>query len=276
MRFSRRSMTSAGAEGREPEGRSAVPTVTDMQFPATDGVVTLTLTTEVYPEVTLGRVQGPGGGEGGGQRSPTMQVAGRAGPDGAERRLQRRPWSVAAKDGRYRRSSTSRASTMAYPSRAARARTLTWSWAPAQFVPGFEEQIVGMSAGEEKDIDITFPEDYHKELAGKAVVFHVKLNKVTETMVSRAGRRVRQGRFRVRYAGRAEGRHPEPRLLEKAKEAGRSSPPLSRPLLDKAAENTTVDMPEGAGRRTKLDIQMERFGYQLQMSGILHGAVRRR
>jgi len=46
------------------------------------------------------------------------------------------------------------------------------------FVPGFEEQVVGMSAGEEKDIDITFPEDYHAELAGKAVVFHVKVNAV--------------------------------------------------------------------------------------------------
>ena len=47
------------------------------------------------------------------------------------------------------------------------------------FVPGFEEQIVGMSAGEEKDIDITFPEDYHEELAGKAVVFHIVCNEVS-------------------------------------------------------------------------------------------------
>ena len=46
------------------------------------------------------------------------------------------------------------------------------------FVPGFEEQLVGMNAGEEKDIDITFPEDYHADLAGKAVVFHVKANSI--------------------------------------------------------------------------------------------------
>ena len=46
------------------------------------------------------------------------------------------------------------------------------------FVPGFEDQIIGMKAEEEKDIDITFPEDYHKDLAGKAVVFHVKVNAV--------------------------------------------------------------------------------------------------
>ena len=52
-----------------------------------------------------------------------------------------------------------------------------------QFVPGFEDQVAGMAAGEEKDIDITFPENYHQDLAGKAVVFHVRVNaiKVKET-----------------------------------------------------------------------------------------------
>lgn len=47
------------------------------------------------------------------------------------------------------------------------------------FVPGFEDQIVGMKVGEEKDIDITFPENYVENLAGKAVVFKVKLNGLT-------------------------------------------------------------------------------------------------
>ena len=46
------------------------------------------------------------------------------------------------------------------------------------FVPGFEDQVIGMKVGEEKDIDITFPEDYTPELAGKPVVFHVKVNEV--------------------------------------------------------------------------------------------------
>ncbi len=52
------------------------------------------------------------------------------------------------------------------------------------FIPGFEEQVVGMKAGEEKDINVTFPEDYGaKDLAGKEVVFKVKVNeiKVKET-----------------------------------------------------------------------------------------------
>ena len=50
-----------------------------------------------------------------------------------------------------------------------------------RFVPGFEEQIVGMKAGDEKELDITFPEDYHESLAGKAVVFKVKVHEVQET-----------------------------------------------------------------------------------------------
>ena len=47
------------------------------------------------------------------------------------------------------------------------------------FVPGFEDQVVGMKIGEEKDINITFPKDYTPELAGKDVVFKVKLNSLT-------------------------------------------------------------------------------------------------
>ena len=48
------------------------------------------------------------------------------------------------------------------------------------FVPGFEDQVVGMKAGDEKDIDITFPENYHEGLAGKAVVFKVKVHEVNK------------------------------------------------------------------------------------------------
>ena len=49
-----------------------------------------------------------------------------------------------------------------------------------QFVPGFEDQVVGMAEGEERDINITFPEQYVPELAGKAVVFKVKVVDIVE------------------------------------------------------------------------------------------------
>lgn len=52
------------------------------------------------------------------------------------------------------------------------------------FIPGFEEQLIGMKAGEEKDINVTFPEDYHAEnLKGQPVVFKVKVNEVKEIKV---------------------------------------------------------------------------------------------
>ena len=52
-----------------------------------------------------------------------------------------------------------------------------------QFVPGFEAGLVGVKAGDEKDIDITFPEAYVKELAGKKAVFSCKIHEVKEKQV---------------------------------------------------------------------------------------------
>ena len=50
-----------------------------------------------------------------------------------------------------------------------------------QFIPGFEEQLIGMNTGEEKDISVTFPEEYHAEdLAGKEAIFTVKVNDIKE------------------------------------------------------------------------------------------------
>lgn len=53
-----------------------------------------------------------------------------------------------------------------------------------QFIPGFEEQLIGMEIGEEKDINVTFPEEYHAEdLKGKAAVFHCKINSIRERVL---------------------------------------------------------------------------------------------
>ncbi len=49
-----------------------------------------------------------------------------------------------------------------------------------QFVPGFEEQVVGMEKGETRDINITFPQNYYPELAGKPVVFKVTVQDIVK------------------------------------------------------------------------------------------------
>jgi trigger factor len=132
-----------------------------------------------------------------------------------------------------------------------------------QFVPGFEGQIVGMIAGEEKDIDITFPEDYHAELAGKAVVFHVKLNKVTATNVPELDDEFAKdvSEFDTLDELKADIRA---KALENAQKQADSA--FENAAVEKAAENVTVDMP-AALIESELDNQMDRFGYQLQMSG---------
>ena len=131
------------------------------------------------------------------------------------------------------------------------------------FVPGFEEQIVGMSAGEEKDIDITFPEDYHKDLAGKAVVFHVKVNSVTVTNVPEQDDEFAKdvSEFDTLDELKADIRA---KALEQAQKQIDSA--FEQACVDKAAENVTVEMP-AALIEAELDNQMERFAYQLQMSG---------
>lgn len=131
------------------------------------------------------------------------------------------------------------------------------------FVPGFEEQIVGMNVGEEKDIDITFPEDYHKDLAGKAVVFHVKVNKLTMNIIPEQDDEFAKdvSEFDTLEALKADIRA---KALEKAQKQLDSD--FENAAVEKAAENTTVDMPNALVEK-ELDVQMERFGYQLQMSG---------
>ena len=131
------------------------------------------------------------------------------------------------------------------------------------FVPGFEDQLVGMKAGEEKDIDITFPQDYHKDLAGKAVVFHVKVNKVTETIVPEMDDEFAKdvSEFDTLEALKADIRA---KALERAEKTAQTN--FETACVDKAAENTTVDLPNALIER-ELDTQMERFAYQLQMGG---------
>jgi trigger factor len=131
------------------------------------------------------------------------------------------------------------------------------------FVPGFEEQVVGMSAGEEKDIDITFPEDYHANLAGKPVVFHVKCNKVTTTTVPALDDEFAKdvSEFDTLDELKADIRA---KALENAQKQIDSA--FENACVEKAAANVTVEMPK-AMIEAELDNQMERFGYQLQMSG---------
>ena len=246
----------AHQEGFKAVGR---PNLTDMQI-SDDNVVTLTLTTEIYPEVTLGQYKG--------LEVEKAEVTVSDAQVQAE--LDRMAQNVASTETVERAAQMGDTANIDFegfdngvPFEGGKGDNFDLKLGSGSFVPGFEEQVVGMSAGEEKDIDITFPEDYHKELAGKAVVFHVKVNKVTVTVVPEMDDEFAKdvSEFDTLEELKADIRA---KALEKAEKNAQTN--FETACVDKAAENTTVDMPNALIER-ELDVQMERFAYQLQMGG---------
>ena len=235
------------------------PSLTDMQI-ADDNTVTLTLTTDVYPEVTLGQYKGVEVEKG----EATVTDA------QIQAELDSMAQNVASTENVDRAAEMGDTANIDFegfdngvPFEGGKGENFDLKLGSGSFVPGFEEQIVGMNAGEEKDIDITFPEDYHKDLAGKAVVFHVKLNKLTVTIVPQQDDEFAKdvSEFDTLDALTADIRA---KALGKAQKQIDSA--FENAAVEKAAENTTVDMPNALIEK-ELDVQMERFGYQLQMSG---------
>ena len=235
------------------------PSLTDMDISA-DNIVTLTLTTEVYPEVTLGQYKG----------LEVEKAEASVSDEQVQAELDRMAQNVASTETVERAAEMGDTANIDFegfdngvPFDGGKGDNFDLKLGSGQFVPGFEEQVVGMTAGEEKDINITFPENYTAELAGKPVVFHVKLNKVTVTNLPELDDEFAKdvSEFDTLDELKADIRA---KALEAAKKQIASS--FENACVEKAAENTTVDMPK-ALVESELDTQMERFAYQLQMSG---------
>ncbi len=235
------------------------PSLTDMDI-AEDGSVTVTLTTELYPEVTLGDYKG----------LEVEKAEATVTDEQVQAELDRMAQNVASTETVERAAEMGDTANIDFEGfeggvafQGGKGENFDLKLGSGSFVPGFEEQVVGMSAGEEKDIDITFPEDYHAELAGKAVVFHVKCNKVTATNVPALDDEFAKdvSEFDTLDELKADIRT---KALEKAQKQADNA--FENACVEKAAENTTVEMPK-ALVEAELDNQMERFAYQLQMSG---------
>ena len=235
------------------------PNLTDLQI-SDDDIVTITISTEVYPEVTLGEYRGI--------EAPKADTA--ISDEQVQAELDQMAQNVASTETVERAAEMGDTANIDFegfdngvPFDGGKGDNFDLKLGSGQFVPGFEEQIVGMNAGEEKDIDITFPENYHAELAGKAVVFHVKLNKVTTTILPAQDDEFAKdvSEFDTLDELKADIRA---KAEENAKKQAESA--FEQACVEKAAENTTVEMPK-ALIEAELDNQMERFAYQLQMSG---------
>ncbi len=235
------------------------PSLEDMQI-SEDNIVTLTLSTEVYPEVTLGQYKG----------LEVEKEEATVTDEQVAAELNRMQQNVASTETVERAAEMGDTANIDFEGfdngvafEGGKGDNFDLKLGSGSFVPGFEEQVVGMTAGEEKDIDITFPEDYHAELAGKAVVFHVKCNKVTATTLPELDDEFAKdvSEFDTLEELKADIRA---KALENAQKQINSA--FENACVEKAAENTTVEMPV-ALIESELDTQMDRFGYQLQMSG---------
>ena len=125
------------------------------------------------------------------------------------------------------------------------------------FVPGFEDQLIGMEIGEERDINITFPEDYHADLAGKAVVFHVKVNSVKVKEVPALDDEFAKDVSEFDTLAELK-KDVKAKLIAEREEAGRRA--FEDILMQKVADGIQADIPDAM-----IEEQARRFVENLRM-----------
>nr|WP_317331171.1 trigger factor [uncultured Romboutsia sp.] len=133
------------------------------------------------------------------------------------------------------------------------------------FIPGFEDQLVGKKAGEEVEVNVTFPETYHAEnLAGKPVVFNVKVNDVKVKEVPALDDEF--AKDTTEFETLAELRADvKANLEEQAKNAADAE--MKNALVEKVCANTEVEVPEAMVQH-QIDNMLMELNYQLQYQGL--------
>ena len=227
-----------------------------------DGTTTLTLTTEVYPEVTLGEYKG----------IEVVKPAAEVTDAQVEAELKQIAENIASVENVERAAEMGDIANInflgtvdgiAFEGGAAENFDLTLG--SGQFIPGFEEQVVGMNIGEDKDVNVTFPEDYNaKELAGKAAVFAVKLNKLSVKNVPAIDDELAKDASEFETLEELKADIREKKLADAQKNIDRA---FENAVVEAVAANATVEVPN-ALVDLELDNQMNDFAYRLQMSGM--------
>ena len=129
------------------------------------------------------------------------------------------------------------------------------------FVPGFEDQLIGLKAGDEKDLDITFPEDYVPDLAGKSVVFKVKVKEVKEPQAPEVDDEF--AKDVSEFETLADFKKDLGEKLQQRRTAEAQND-FESAVLDQLIDNLEADIPDGMVE-TQLDKIMDE--YAMRMSG---------
>lgn len=133
-----------------------------------------------------------------------------------------------------------------------------------QFIPGFEEQIIGHKTGEEFDVNVKFPEDYHAELAGKDAVFKIKLHEIKVKELPELDDEFvkdvseKDTVDELKKSIKAD--------LEKSKKAA-ADDEVNNTLLDMVAEGIKAEIPQAMIEK-KIDSDINDFAYRLQAQGL--------
>ncbi|MCI2876019.1 trigger factor [Staphylococcus hominis] len=134
------------------------------------------------------------------------------------------------------------------------------------FIPGFEDQLVGVKTGEEKEVVVTFPEEYHaEELAGKEATFKTKVNEIKYKEVPELTDEIANELDSDANSVDEYKENLRKRLSEqKAQDAENAE---KEEAINKATENTTIDIPQ-AMVDTELDRMVQEFGQRIQQQGL--------
>lgn len=237
-----------------------VPSVADMDV-SEEGVLTLTVTTDTYPEVTLGQYKGLE------VEKATAEVT----EEEIDAEIDRMAQNVARIETVEREAAMGDTAVIDFegfrdgvPFEGGKGENYELELGSGAFIPGFEEQVVGMKAGDEKEINVTFPEDYHEaSLAGAPVVFKVKVHEVEHTTVPEKDDEFVKdvSEFDTMEELRAD-------LKEKAlkeKQAGIDRA-FENAAIELAAANMEAEIPASMIEE-QLDRDMERFDYDLRAQG---------
>ena len=237
-----------------------MPSVSDMDVKE-DGTVVLTVETALYPEVTLGQYKGI--------EVPKAEAV--VTDEEVEAEVDR----MAERNARITtvERPAAEGDTLLFdfegfvdgkPFDGGKAENYTLKLGSHQFIPGFEEALVGVSAGEEKDVNVTFPENYTKELAGKAATFKCKIHEVKETVLPEKDDEFAKdvSEFDTLQALKDDIRA---KFLKNRQES--IDREFDNEAVTIAAKNMTCEIP-ACMIDEQVDKHMEQFAYQLQASGM--------
>ena len=237
------------------------PSVSNMDTPDEGGVV-LTIETELYPEVTLGQYKG--------LEVPKREVKVEESEVDAEvGRMAERNARIETVDRAAANGDTVVIDFEGFvddkPFQGGKAEDYSLTLGSGSFIPGFEDALVGAVAGEERDVNVTFPEDYSaKELAGKPAVFKCKVHEVKESIKPELDDEFAKD---VSEFDTLDALKDDIRTRFTKSRTEQNERAFESAAVQMAAANMTCNIP-ACMIDEQVDHQIEQFAYQLQSQGM--------